>query len=78
MNISSSGGVGAGDTKFIPNLKIEIYFIRDTNGFLNMDILYSAATPDIFIFVVDFIKRYLIYVKIMAVHCGLGALPKVF
>lgn len=54
---SSSGCVGAGDTKFIPNLKTEIYIIWDTNGFLNMDILYAAATLDIFIFVVAVIKK---------------------
>lgn len=58
----------AGDTKFIPNLKTERYFIRnDSNDFLNMDIFYGAAAVDSFIFVVNVMaeKRYLIYTKIM-------------
>lgn len=65
---ASSGCANAGDTKFIPNLKTERYFIRnDSNDFLNMDIFYVAAAVDSFIFVVNVMagKKRLIYTKIM-------------
>lgn len=53
IECTSSGCARAGDTKFIPNLKIEYFIRNDSNGFLNMNVFCAAVTVDSFIFAVE-------------------------